>query len=122
VSNEVDLAWILQVVEKAGVGDPAPDDLGVAVAAVERHKAELMGRPIYNGVFVRAAALAHTLSLRWLERSNTTVAISCALRFMIEAGAPVAPDKDGIAEFVAELGRPDCTVSSIADVLRRWRR
>lgn len=115
---DVDLAWVLHVLEDAGVADPAPDDLGVAVGAVERHRAQLMGRPIYGGVFVRAAALAHGLSLNWLERSNVTVAVSSAVRYLQEAGTPVAPDKEGVARLVSELKHPDRTVQTIADALR----
>lgn len=114
----VDLPWVLDVAQRAGAGDPAPDDLGVAVGAVERHAAELMGRPIYGGAFVRAAALAHGLSLYWLERSNTTVAAVCAMRYLQQAGEEVVPDKDGWTRLIGELNRSDRTVRSIADVLR----
>jgi hypothetical protein len=118
----VDLAWVLAVAQRAEVGDPAPDDLGVAIGAVERHAAELLGRPVYGGVFVRAAALAHGLSLYWLERSNTTVAAVCALRYLHESGAEVTPDKDSWARLIAELTRADRTVRDIADALRAMSR
>ncbi|MFJ2741173.1 fic family toxin-antitoxin system, toxin component [Streptomyces sp. NPDC087440] len=114
----VDLAWVLDVAQKAGVADPAPEDLGVAIGAVERHGAQLMGRPVYNGAFVRAAALAHGLSLNWLERSNVRVAATCAVRYLHEAGVPVRPDKEGVARLTAELLDPQRTAQSIADTLR----
>ena len=42
MSLHVDLSWILEVAERAGHRDPAPDDLGVPIAAVARHRAELL--------------------------------------------------------------------------------
>lgn len=115
---EVDLGWVLDVTQRAGVSDPTPEDFGVPVGAVERHRAEVLGRVVYSGAFVRAAALAHGLSLRWLERSNNRVAAACAIRYLHEAGEPVTLDKDGLARLIAELNRPDRTAQTIADVLR----
>ncbi|MFG2562951.1 hypothetical protein [Streptomyces sp. NPDC048496] len=40
---------------------PAPDDLGVPIAAVARRRAELLEQPAYGGPYARAAALMHTL-------------------------------------------------------------
>lgn len=62
-----DESWILEVAERAGHRDPAADDYGVAIAAVARHRGELLDTPVYDGVFARAAALVHTLGrCRWL--------------------------------------------------------
>ena len=60
----IDVPWILQVAEIAGVGDPAPEDYGVPVAAVACHQAELLDQPVYDGTYARAAATA------MLERSS----------------------------------------------------
>ncbi len=53
----IDVPWILQVAEAAGVNDPAPDDYGVPVSAVTRHRAELFEQPVYDGPYAKAAAL-----------------------------------------------------------------
>jgi hypothetical protein len=86
MSLHVDLSWILEVAERAGQRDPAPDDLGVPLSAVARHRAELLEQPVYGGPYARAAALVHTLGrCRWLERSNLTVGCSSQGRVLPSA-------------------------------------
>jgi len=117
----VDLGWILAVAQRAGEGDPAPTDFGVPVAAVERHKAALLDQTVYDGPVARAAALAHTLGrLRWLERSNMTVAVAVTVAYLQAAGRSVKPGRDEIGALVDEIRREDCTAASIAAVLRSW--
>ncbi len=41
----IHVPWILQAAEAAGVNDPAPDDYGVPVSAVARHRAESSDSP-----------------------------------------------------------------------------
>ncbi|MFJ8944966.1 fic family toxin-antitoxin system, toxin component [Streptomyces sp. NPDC102395] len=83
----IDVPWILQVAEAAGADDPAPDDYGVPVSAVARHRAELFEHPVYDGPYARAAALVHTLGrCRWLERSNMAVAAASGVIQAMEEG------------------------------------
>ncbi|MEU1824167.1 fic family toxin-antitoxin system, toxin component [Streptomyces abikoensis] len=124
----VDLPWILDVAREAGQDDPAPTDYGVAISAVERHKAVLTDpgaspspRPVYDGVFVRAAALTHTLGrLRWLERSNVRVAIAVAHGYLLASGVEVKIDQTRVTALAVELRRDDCTAESITRVLKTW--
>ncbi|WP_431676539.1 fic family toxin-antitoxin system, toxin component [Kitasatospora sp. KL5] len=117
----VDLAWILEVAERAGVGDPAPVDYGVAIAAVERHRAVVAGRDVYDGAFARAAALAHTLGrLPWLERSNLRVAVAVAHGYLVASGVAVKLDQERVTSMAAELGRAGSTAADLAAVLRTW--
>jgi hypothetical protein len=58
----VDLSWILEVAERAGQGDPQPDDFGVPIAAVARHSAELLDAPVYD-VWVPIITSAQVSSL-----------------------------------------------------------
>ncbi|MDH6135686.1 prophage maintenance system killer protein [Kitasatospora sp. MAA4] len=118
----LDLSWILDVVERAGEPRPAPQDFGVALAAVERHRAVLAGRDVYGDPFARAAALAHTLGrLPWLERSNLRVAVAVAHGYLRAADVPLTIDQDLIAALATALKRPGATAADIADVLRTWR-
>ncbi|WP_190195450.1 fic family toxin-antitoxin system, toxin component, partial [Streptomyces minutiscleroticus] len=88
----IDVPWILQVAEAAGANDPAPDDYGVPLAAVARHRAELLEQPVYDGPYAKAAALVHTLGrCRWLERSNLAVAAATGVMYLEAAGIPVKP-------------------------------
>ncbi len=83
----IDVPWILQVAEAAGADDPAPDDYGVPVSAVARHRAELFEQPVYDGPYAKAAALVHTLGrCRWLERSNLAVAAATGVMYLEAAG------------------------------------
>ncbi|MEU3333662.1 fic family toxin-antitoxin system, toxin component [Streptomyces sp. NPDC002144] len=117
----VDLAWILEVAQRAGQEDPAIDDYGVPVAAVERHRAVLVGQEVYQGVHAKAAALVHSLGrMRWLERSNLRVAVAVAHAYLTAAGVPVKLDQQRVSALTRELKRQESTVRSVAAVLKEW--
>lgn len=121
MSLHVDLSWILEVAERAGHHDPAPDDLGVPIAAVARHRAEFLEQPVYGGPYARAAALVHTLGrCRWLERSNLTVACAVAVMYLNASGIPADPTKDQLTRLAELLYDPRCTAAAIAEQLRTW--
>jgi hypothetical protein len=116
-----DLSWILEVAQRAGQSDPAPEDLGVPVAGVARHQAELLDTPVYGGPYARAAALAHTLGrCRWLERSNLTVACAAATMYLAASGINVTPDKQHLRALAEELYDPRSTAARIVELLRTW--
>ncbi|MFE9007493.1 fic family toxin-antitoxin system, toxin component [Streptomyces sp. NPDC007875] len=122
MSLYVDLSWILEAAERAGQRDPAADDLGVPIAAVARHRAELLEQPVYDGPYVRAAALVHTLGrCRWLERSNLTVACAVAVMYLNASGIPVDPTRDQLTTLARELYDPRCTAVRVAEQLRTWK-
>lgn len=117
----VDLAWILDVARRAGQDDPAISDYGVAIAAVERHRAVLAGQDVYSGTFARAAALTHTLGrLHWLEASNLRVAIATAHGYLLASGIPAKLDQDRVTALANELRSESSTAQSVASVLRIW--
>ncbi|MGG8408177.1 fic family toxin-antitoxin system, toxin component [Streptomyces sp. 12297] len=122
MSLHIDLSWILEAAERAGAQDPAPDDLGVPMAAVARHRAELLDLPVYDGPYARAAALVHTLGrCRWLESSNLTVACAVAVMYLNAGGIPATPTREQLADLAHELYDPQCSAARIADQLRTWR-
>lgn len=117
----VDLSWILDVARLAGQDDPAPIDFGVPIAAVERHRAVLTGQDVYDGPYVRAAALAHTLGrLRWLERSNLRVAVAAAHGYLVASGVDVKLSQDRVSALATELQQSNSTAATVAAVLRTW--
>lgn len=121
MSLHVDLSWILEVAERAGHRDPTPDDLGVPIAAVARHQAELLDQPVYGGPYARAAALVHTLGrCRWLERSNLTVACATAVMYLTASGIPADPTREQLAALARELYDPRTSAARIAELLRTW--
>jgi len=117
----IDVPWILQVAEAAGANDPAPDDYGVPVSAVARHRAELFEQPVYDGPYAKAAALVHTLGrCRWLERSNLAVAAATGVMYLEAAGITVKPAHEDALALKDALLDPACTAGKIAAVLRGW--
>jgi hypothetical protein len=117
----IDVPWILQVAEAAGADDPAPDDYGVPVSAVARHRAELLEQPVYDGPYAKAAALVHTLGrCRWLERSNMAVAAASGVMYLEAAGIPVKPAREDAVALRDLLLNPACTAGEIAALLRTW--
>ncbi|MEJ8632639.1 MULTISPECIES: fic family toxin-antitoxin system, toxin component [Streptomyces] len=117
----IDVPWILQVAETAGAGDPAPDDYGVPVSAVARHRAELFEQPVYGGPYARAAALVHTLGrCRWLERSNLAVAAATGVMYLEATGITVKPTRDDAIALKNLLLDPPCTAKQIAALLQSW--
>ncbi|MFF7251164.1 fic family toxin-antitoxin system, toxin component [Embleya sp. NPDC008237] len=121
MSVSVDLAWILEVARRAGHDDPAPDDYGVPVAAVERHRAVIAGQDVYRGPYAKAAALAHSLGrMRWLERSNLRVAVAVAHGYLSACGVSVKLTRAGVTALADELTRASSTAASVAAVLKTW--
>ncbi|MFE0652551.1 fic family toxin-antitoxin system, toxin component [Streptomyces sp. NPDC059534] len=117
----IDVPWILQVAEAAGADDPAPDDYGVPVSAVARHRAELFEQPVYDGPYAKAAALIHTLGrCRWLERSNLAVAAATGVMYLEAAGVSVKPTRGDAIALKDLLLDPACTCGRIAALLRTW--
>ncbi|MFE7776285.1 fic family toxin-antitoxin system, toxin component [Streptomyces sp. NPDC057445] len=117
----IDVPWILQVAEVAGAGDPAPDDYGVPVSAVARHRAELFEQPVYDGPYARAAALVHTLGrCRWLERSNLAVAAATGVMSLEAAGISVKPNRADAIALKDLLLDSACTAAKVAALLRSW--
>ncbi|MFF0559621.1 fic family toxin-antitoxin system, toxin component [Streptomyces sp. NPDC020472] len=117
----IDVPWILQVAEAAGADDPSPDDYGVPVSAVARHRAEVLEQPVYDGPYAKAAALMHTLGrCRWLERSNLAVAAATGVMYLEAAGVPVKPARQDAIALKDLLLDPTCTAGRIAALLRTW--
>lgn len=115
------MSWILEVAERAGPRDPAPDDLGVPMVAVARHRAELLENPVCGGPYARAAALVHTLGrCRWLERANLTVACVVAVMYLTANGIPVDPTRDELTALARELYDLRSTAGRVAELLRAW--
>lgn len=118
---DIDLAWILEVAQRAGQNDPAIDDYGVAIAAVERHRAAIVGQDVYQGAYARAAALAHTLGrMRWLERSNLRVAVAVAHAYLVASDVPAKLDQERVSALATELKKETCTARSVAEILKSW--
>jgi hypothetical protein len=123
MDRRIDVPWILQVAEAAVANNPAPDDYGVPVSAVARHRAELFQQPVYDGPYAKAAALVHTLGrYRWLEHSNMAVAAASGVMYLKAAGVRVKPAReDAIAlkDLLLDPAAPPGNRCSAADLAHR---
>ncbi|WP_329448956.1 fic family toxin-antitoxin system, toxin component (plasmid) [Streptomyces sp. NBC_01426] len=121
MSLHVDLTWILEIAEGAGHRDPAPEDLGVPIAAVARHRAELLEQAVYDNPYARAAALVHILGrCRWMERSNLAVACATAVMYLNASGIPADPTREQLTALAHELYEPRSTTARVTELLRTW--
>lgn len=72
--HQIDVTFLLHAAELLD-GDPQVDDFGPLYAAVARVNARAMERDIYGSLYLKAAALLHTLAkLPCLEHSNEAFA------------------------------------------------
>ncbi|MFJ5220900.1 fic family toxin-antitoxin system, toxin component [Streptomyces sp. NPDC088354] len=111
---------LLQVAEHI-TGDPQADDLGVLDAAVARHRAEAMGQEIYGSIWLKAAALVHTLvRLPALEHSNGQFGWSAAVAFLQVNGRSLAYEPKDAAILVRGVIAGDVPVRQVALQLRQW--
>lgn len=117
----IDLAWLLMVAERNTPGDPQVTDWGALVAAVERHRAEIFGRPVYADAHTRAAALLQLLlHVPALERSNALFATAVAYAYLVADGCKVNPSAAQVRELARLIRQDHADLSRIADELRAW--
>jgi death-on-curing protein len=112
--------WLLQIAEHIH-GDPQADDLGPLDAAVARHRAQAMGREIYGSIWLKAAALLHTLArLPSLEHSNGQFGWLSAVAFLQVNGRTLDYPPKEAAALVRDVVAGDIGIMGIALQLRRW--
>ncbi|WP_037915227.1 hypothetical protein [Actinacidiphila yeochonensis] len=117
----IDLAWLLMVAEHNTPGDPQVTDWGALVAAVERHRAEIFGRPVYDDPHLRAAALLQLLlHLPALERANALFATAVAYAYLVADGLKVATSPEQVRDLARLVREDHADLPKIAAALRTW--
>lgn len=102
-------------------GDPQFEDYGVAFAAEARHRATAFGRDIYEGPFLKAAALAHELvSVPALEHSNGRFALQAAAGYLELCGIRLAPKPDEAARLIQAVYAHEVGVRGISRAFKSW--
>ncbi|MFJ4849349.1 MULTISPECIES: fic family toxin-antitoxin system, toxin component [unclassified Streptomyces] len=115
-----DVPMLLQVAEHI-TGDPQADDLGILPAAVARHRSEAMRREIYGSIWLKAAALLHTLArLPALEHSNGQFGWLAAVAFLRVNGHTLTYEPKDAAILVRDVIAGEAPVRQIALQLRQW--
>ncbi|MFE9613629.1 fic family toxin-antitoxin system, toxin component [Streptomyces sp. NPDC006012] len=117
----IDLAWLLMLAEQKTPGDPQVSDWGALVAAVERHRAEIFGIPVYEGPHARAAALLQLLiHIPALERSNALFASAVAYAYLVAGGLGVATSPEQVRDLARLVKSGEASVTDIARELQQW--
>lgn len=118
---KIDLAWLLMVAERNTPGDPQVTDWGALVAAVNRHRAEIFGRPVYADPHTRAAALMQLLlHVPALERSNALFATAVAYAYLVAGGLKVTTTPEQVRDLARLVKDGTAGVDRIAEELRGW--
>ncbi|MDX3803279.1 fic family toxin-antitoxin system, toxin component [Streptomyces sp. AK04-3B] len=118
--HPLDVAFLLHAAELLD-GDPQVDDYGPLYAAVARVNARAMERDIYGSLYLKAAALLHTLvRLPCLEHSNEAFAWHATEAYLgLHAHTLDCPPKAAVA-LVRDTAVGALGVARIARQLRDW--
>jgi prophage maintenance system killer protein len=117
----IDLAWLLMLAEQRTPGDPQVTDWGALVAAVARHRAEILDVPVYDSPHARAAALLQLLvHVPALERSNALFAAAVAYAYLVASGLRVDTSPEQVRDLALLVKRGEASVEDIAAELRTW--
>ncbi|MFS4092351.1 fic family toxin-antitoxin system, toxin component [Streptomyces sp. AF1A] len=107
--------------EQKTPGDPQVTDWGALIAAVARHRAEIFGVPVYDGLHARAASLLQLLiHVPALERSNALFASAVAYAYLVAGGAKVVTSPEQVRDLARLVKDGAASVDEIARELRRW--
>ncbi|MBD0421418.1 fic family toxin-antitoxin system, toxin component [Streptomyces sp. NPDC052309] len=117
----IDLAWLLMLAEQRTPGDPQVTDWGALVAAVARHRAEILDVPVYDSPHARAAALLQLLiHVPALERSNALFASAVAYAYLVASGVKVTTTPEQVRDLALLVKSGEASVDDIARELRQW--
>jgi hypothetical protein len=119
----IDVAWLLDVQEKAVHEDLSVADYSALVAAVARHKTRIPHPDVADpDPAWRAAALLHTLvRLEPLPHRNSLYACQVAAAYMRSSGEGIDPPYGALVDLVRDIQARRITVHQAADQLRSWR-
>ncbi len=119
----IDVAWLLDVQEKAVHEDLSVADYSGLVAAIARHKTRIPHPDAADpDAAWRAAALLHTLvRLEPLPHRNSLYACQAAAAYLRSSGEGIDPPYGALVELVRDIQARKVTVYEVADHLRGWR-
>ncbi|WP_433431013.1 type II toxin-antitoxin system death-on-curing family toxin [Nonomuraea sp. CA-141351] len=110
-------------IARAAVGGPVQvRDLGLLEAALLRPQTSLFGHDAYRDLFVKAAALLHSIVTNHpLVDGNKRAGWLTTYVFLAKNGIELDPDDDEAYDFVIAIAAGKLTeVNEIADVLRTF--
>lgn len=120
MTHHLELPELLWLAERIH-GDPAADDLGALEAAAFRHQAGRMDTDYYGSVWLKAAALLHTVVLlRPLEHSNHRFGFLAARGFLEANGITLDPEPAQLRDTLAGVEPGMAGVHTVARALRQW--
>jgi death-on-curing protein len=112
----------LVAIAHAAMGDALIRDVGLIDSAAHRPMASAFGREAYPDLYLKAAALLHSILRNHpLVDGNKRLAWVACRTFLVLNGAVFTPDVDVATEFVlAVASGAEDDLPKIAAVLRTW--
>ncbi|WP_438489368.1 toxin Doc [Streptomyces sp. S186] len=119
----IDVAWLLDVQERAVPEDVSVADYSALTAAVARHRTRIPRAGVAEpDAAWRAAALLDTLArLQPLPHRNALYACQVAVAYMHASGEGIDPPHGALVDLVREVRAGRTTVFQAAERLRDWR-
>lgn len=117
----LDVSDLLLLATAVTEGDLLVRDSGLLDSAAYRPRAEVLGVPAYETLWLKSAALLDSLvRTRPLHAGNWRLGWVAAVAMCDVNGWWIEADEDAALELVREVGRDQRAIADIADFLERW--
>ena len=117
----LDVSDLLLLATAVTDGDMLVRDSGLLDSAAYRPRAEVLGVPAYETLWLKSAALLDSLvRTRPLRAGNWRLGWVAAVAMCDVNGWWIEADEDAALELVREVGRDQRAIADIADFLERW--
>lgn len=117
----LDLAEVVAIARAVNKTPHAVADIGLLAGAVERPKATVFGEEAYPGVFLKAAALLHSIARNHaLIDGNKRTAFVASVAMLRLNGYRVRPLPDEQEALMNRIATGDVDVAEIAKSLELW--
>ncbi|MEV0683991.1 type II toxin-antitoxin system death-on-curing family toxin [Nocardia sp. NPDC050378] len=117
----LDLAEVVAIARAVNKTPHAVRDIGLLAGAVERPKATVFGQEAYPGLFLKAAALLHSIARNHaLIDGDKRTAFVASVAMLRLNGYRVRPLPDEQEELMNRIATGDAEVAEIAQSLESW--
>jgi len=98
-------------------------DLNLLISAISRPQASFAGKDLYPNLFLKAAALVHSLTLNhpFIDGNKRTAIVSCA-RFLYINGYVFKVSKKELVETALKIESKDWDIEKISSWLKKYSR
>jgi len=122
-TQDITLEEVVAIHDRAievGGGRAGIRDFFLLHSAVERPKASFAGRSLYPTIYLKVAALLHSLIRNHpFEDGNKRTALFSAMRFLAKNGYQLSAPEKELVEFTLKVDTQKLDVEQIADWLKK---